>query len=115
MYQLKLHHKKEHPDEELIYHNCNICGKEFYSPFALASHVERIHENFKSENTSDFNEEGTLRFRCDFCNKTFSQHNSLKQHIMTAHEGIRHKCELCSKSFTTSDCSTASSMDSTRF
>ena len=105
MYYLKLHHSKEHPEEELIYHNCNTCGKEFYSTSALAAHVQRIHGNIKFENTSEefneINEDGCnkSKFKCEFCNKDFSSYNGLNQHIKSAHEGIRHKCELCTKSF----------------
>ncbi|XP_052083903.1 zinc finger protein 37-like [Mytilus californianus] len=70
-----------------MFHDCDLCGNEFRSRFALRIHM-RSHTGFKP-------------YKCGICGKDFSVKSSLKIH-MKIHEKKPYTCDICGRGFTQS-------------
>ena len=73
----------------MIYHNCFLCAKEFCSRSGLQAHIKSAHEDFKPEDTSEFNETAENNYlyttveenekklsKCNVCGKVFDNISS---------------------------------------
>lgn len=88
IFHLDLHRKycfggKERPKKFL----CSECGKGFYKPSALHTHM-RSHSNDRN-------------FQCEFCSKRYTSRGALRLHNLSVHTNTRHECNLCHKEFRT--------------
>ena len=76
-------------------YNCNVCGKSFATSSSFSSHTTRKH----SDNPDQLKPRPiSIRKQCPLCPKMqFSAH--FTAHIKRVHEGIKEKCQYCSKEF----------------
>ncbi|XP_076080586.1 uncharacterized protein LOC143051588 isoform X1 [Mytilus galloprovincialis] len=70
-----------------LFHDCDICGKEFISKSSLREHI-RSHTGFKP-------------YKCGICGKDFRVKSSVNYH-MKIHEKKPYICDVCSTGFTSS-------------
>ena len=56
------------------------------------------YDNLTSEKSTNKSSSGGSK-KCDQCDRVYKKTQQLRQHIERDHEGIRHKCDLCEKSF----------------
>ena len=105
-YQLKVHFDSVH---EGWRHFCKMCGKSYSSLGGFTRHTKLSHskDNLKKthpeirknkmvEKKTDSKEK---RFQCDNCDKVYGYKHQLKNHFDSVHEGWKHFCNLCGKSF----------------
>ena len=77
---LKHHIKTVHDKQR----NCEFCDEIFMSFQTLKKHVKLKHD----------------KYYCHQCKKSFKRADALKMHNKTVHEGIRHTCDICGKTYT---------------
>ncbi|XP_063437888.1 zinc finger protein ZFP2-like [Mytilus trossulus] len=70
-----------------LFHDCDICGKEFISKSSLRDHI-RSHTGFKP-------------YKCGICGRDFRVKSSINSH-MKIHERKPYRCDVCRKGFTSS-------------
>jgi len=63
---------------------CNVCEKQFYAKRKMEKHIKTVHL-------------GERNFECKLCNETFRYIENLHLHTKKVHEGIKFKCNQCSK------------------
>ncbi len=84
-------HEKSHQDRSI---ECPHCSKTYANPYALKSHVNRVHDKMK-------------KVSCALCEKNFLTNQEKKSHMDLVHRKENdhavksHKCEFCSSSFYT--------------
>ena len=66
---------------------CEECGFPFYLRLALKAHLAKVHSI------------GTT-YDCQECGKKFGKKTTLSLHTDTVHNGVKHQCDQCVKSFT---------------
>ena len=101
---------KEEPDED---HNDKSISETFENSYNLGTDYSEMLkcevkvENKDNDNTLDMENEfdnisknvSRNSKTCKHCGKEYKSNQKLRQHIERDHEGIRHKCNLCAKSF----------------
>ena len=85
---LRRHIKSNHPPDGRKKFDCEICGKT-YDLYTLKNHVKIYHS--EEENVH----------RCEPCDKTFNFRDTFLKHYKSVHEGVKFKCEYCSKEIKT--------------
>ena len=78
-----------------VTHRCDTCSKTFIGELSLQQHQKIVHKTSKQDSLAMRN-----GFQCDICSSTIKTKQGLKIHREAIHFGIRHKCELCAKSYT---------------
>ena len=66
---------------------CQICFKTFPKKVLLRHHVQYVHSGEKRPTVP-----------CTICGKEFTK-SRIKRHVDAIHKGIRHKCPLCEKDY----------------
>lgn len=82
-------HQRTHENRKHSEVKCDICGKFLKNRYILNAH-KKMHIDSQSPK------------KCPHCGKIKSSEHTLKSHIATMHAARKHKCTLCSKSFTRS-------------
>ena len=97
-WHLKRHIESVHAG---IRHECNFCEKSFSQIAFLKKHKRDSHQWSESnQRQSNFDEDGNRKeYHCEVCYKDFDNIWHFKRHNESVHEGIRHKCDLCDKSY----------------
>ena len=78
-------HIKTHEENRERPHACHKCGKSFYKPQLLKTHLESHTEQ--------------KLFSCVSCGKSFSRKALLKQHEMVHSDIVPFSCSICSKTY----------------
>lgn len=82
---LLLQHQRTHDDRKLSQVQCDICNKWLKNRYILTTHKKSHKQTPK---------------KCPHCNKIKPTEQALRSHISTTHSIPKHKCTICSKSFT---------------
>ena len=77
------------------YHNCNECGKKFFTFCSFYSHRRTFHNGIPYKPPEKCKPPPVL---CTICGKTYHR-NFLKKHIEQIHNKLTFTCRICSKSF----------------
>ena len=90
------HNKIKHNDEFIP---CD-CGKKSYSELHFSWHIKKCHNKAKTKKRGDIHLEISV---CDLCDyrPTPATSYRLKLHKEAKHQGIKHICPSCKKSFIT--------------
>ena len=101
-------HQEQHQEE-----TCQTCGKKFPKN-RLGSHIEKRHKSYRIKCPFDGCQKMVQtillkvhiktvhqgkRHQCEQCDKSFSMRSDLQQHIKGTHEGIKSPCSVCDKDF----------------
>ena len=78
-------HIKTHEENRERPYSCETCGKSFYKPQLLKTHLESHNEE--------------KIFSCQSCGKSFSRKALLKQHEMVHADALPFSCSVCSKTY----------------
>ena len=85
---LRRHIKQVHEGQRD--HNCEVCGKSFFSKSDMKLHLNRHNSDPGSRATHT----------CEVCGKSFTDSGTVAKHIRQVHEGeADNVCETCGKSF----------------
>ncbi|XP_062849709.1 zinc finger protein 43-like [Trichomycterus rosablanca] len=107
---------KEHKCEPQTQHVCPECGKRFLTESGLKSHYSKCHNAVEqpckycmtvfSDRPSKLKHEKThlkeeKPYSCPKCEEKFENRRKRKSHLRSHEIRVKHKCEICRKSFMT--------------
>ncbi len=76
---------------EKITFSCDKCGKDF-----TRDNARKQHNVVCTGNSSQGGDQGGV---CDICGKFFARMDTLRRHKQNVHDGVKHKCSKCAKTY----------------
>ena len=96
---MKLHLRTIHHKDDFKHVQCPKCEKVLSSKTSLTTHLKSVRPCTIAE-LANQKKKVYKSAQCPECEKVFTQSSSMNIHLRSVHQGIRLKCEYCSKTAT---------------